>query len=285
MKELKGKSAFVTGAGSGVGLGIARAFAQAGMRIALVDIREEKVRDACRDVKAIGGEALAITADVSDEASLRMAADAAISAFGPVHIAVNNAGVAVSGTPIAEVSVADWDWALAVNLYGVIHGIRIFVPHMIGHGEGGHIVNTASIGGLQVRPGLQQGAYSVTKYGVVALSEALELDLAGTGVGVSVLCPAAVKTRIYETAAARPARFGGPFERPGNFVLKPLLERDGIAPDLVGERVVRAIRDEEFFVFTHSAPRAWIEARHRRMMEAFDRAAHFAADVKMAEGA
>jgi NAD(P)-dependent dehydrogenase (short-subunit alcohol dehydrogenase family) len=138
------------------------------------------------------------------------------------------------------------------------------------HGEGGHIVNTSSIGGLQVQAGWNTGAYSMTKYAVVALSEALEQELRGSGIGVSVFCPAAVDTDLHDSAKNRPARFGGPFVREQQHFLKDLIA-GGLTPLQAGERVVRGIRDDEFFIFSHSAPRKWIEARHQRLMAAFDR--------------
>ncbi|HEX7007918.1 MAG TPA: SDR family NAD(P)-dependent oxidoreductase [Alphaproteobacteria bacterium] len=279
MKDLVGKTAFVTGAASGIGRGMARAFARAGMKVALADIQGEAVEAACAEIAATGAKAIALALDVSDRAAVERAAEAVIAAFGKVHVVANNAGVAIAGTPVERVKPEEWDWIIGVNLYGVIHGVQVFLPLIRSHGEGGHIVNTASIGGLQVRPGFQSGAYAVTKYGVVALSEALDNELAGSGIGVSVLCPAAVDTRIYDTARVRPARFGGPFDRPENNFMREILEREGMHPDRVGERVVQAIKAGEFFVFTHAAPRDWIEARHRRLMDAFNRAARFEADL------
>lgn len=275
MKDLAGRSAFVTGAASGIGLGIARTFARAGMNLALADIQADALEAARAEVEALGARAIALPLDVTDADAFAAAAEAATGAFGEIHVLVNNAGVAVSGTPVADVRLDEWDWVIGVNLYGVIHGLRSVLPLIRAHGEGGHVVNTASIGGLQVNPDLKSGAYNATKYGVVAISEALANDLAGSGIGVSVLCPAAVNTRIYETQKHRPARYGGPFERPDNLRLQPVLEREGLDPDLVGERVVQAIREDELFVFTHTGPRDWIEQRHRRIMDAFDRAALF----------
>jgi NAD(P)-dependent dehydrogenase (short-subunit alcohol dehydrogenase family) len=279
MKEFAGKTAFVTGAASGIGRGMARAFAKAGMNVALADIQAGAVEDARTEIESLGAKAIAITIDVSDRASVERAADAVIGEFGRVHIVCNNAGVSMSGTPVEKVKPEEWDWVIGVNLYGVIHGVQTFLPLIREHGEGGHIVNTASIGGLQVRPGFNSGAYAVTKFGVVAISEALFNELEGSGIGVSVLCPAAVDTKIYETARVRPERFGGAYVRPESQFMRDILVREGMHPDRVGDRVLQAMKDEEFFIFTHAAPRAWIEARHRRMMEAFDRAARFEAEL------
>ena len=272
MKDLKAKTAVVTGAASGIGSGIAQTLARAGMNVALLDIQESALGELRLQIESSGGKAIALAADVSDADSLAAAAQRAEDAFGPIHVAVNNAGVAMHGTPLEEIGLGDWNWVIGVNIYGVIHGIRTFVPMIRKHGEGGHIVNTASIGGLQVHPGWNTGAYSMTKYAVVALSEALEQELAGSGIGVSVLCPASVRTAIYDSAKNRPARLGGPFRREQQHFLKDVIA-DGLAPEQVGERVLRAIRDDEFFVFTHAEPRQLIEARHRRIMDAFDRIA------------
>ncbi len=272
MKDFHGKTAVVTGAASGIGSGIARSLAGAGMNVALLDIQERALDELRRQIESSGGKAIALIADVSDAGSLAAAAQRAEEAFGRIHVAVNNAGVAMHGTPLEEIELQDWNWVIGVNIYGVIHGIRTFVPMIRKHGEGGHVVNTASIGGLQMRPGWNTGAYSMTKYAVVALSEALEQELSGSGIGVSVLCPASVRTAIYDSAKNRPARLGGPFRREQQHFLKDVIA-DGLAPGQVGERVLRAIRDGEFFVFTHSEPRQLIEARHRRIMDAFDRIA------------
>jgi len=270
MRDINGKVAFVSGAGSGIGLGIARQLAKAGAAVALADIRRDAVEAAADDLRAGGAKAVAIGVDVSDRASVERAAAAVEREFGAVHIAVNNAGVAMHGVPVEKVSAADWDWVIQVNIYGVIHGIQVFCPRIRAAG-GGHIVNTASIGGLQVNPNFRTGPYSMTKYAVVALSEALAQELQGSGIGVSVLCPAAVATGIHLPGRARPERLGGPCERPEAAFLGDLI-KDGMKPDDVGARVVRAIRDDEFFIFTHTGPKAWIEARHQRILAAFDRA-------------
>ena len=272
MKDFHGKTAVVTGAASGIGSGIARSLAGAGMNVALLDIQERALDELRRQIESSGGKAIALFADVSDAGSLAAAARRAEEAFGRIHVAVNNAGVAMHGTPLEEIELQDWNWVIGVNIYGVIHGIRTFVPMIRKHGEGGHVVNTASIGGLQMRPGWNTGAYSMTKYAVVALSEALEQELSGSGIGVSVLCPASVRTAIYDSAKNRPARLGGPFRREQQHFLKDVIA-DGLAPEQVGERLLRAIRGDEFFVFTHAEPRQLIEARHRRIMDAFDRIA------------
>ena len=153
----------------------------------------------------------------------------------------------------------------------MINGIRTFVPMIRRHGEGGHVVNTASISGFFIRGGRNQGAYSMTKYAVVALSEALEQEVEDAGIGVSVLCPGAVETHIFASAATRPERFGGPYARPQQDAMRGATGR-GLAPELVGQRVLQAIRQREFYVLTHAGERAAIKARHERIEAAFDRA-------------
>jgi NAD(P)-dependent dehydrogenase (short-subunit alcohol dehydrogenase family) len=219
----------------------------------------------------LGTQVETFVADVSDAALLEETAAAIDKTFGPVHIICNNAGVSMLGVPLEEIPRSDWDWVIDVNINGVINGIRTFVPRMRRHGEGGHIVNTASIAGLQVNPNFKTGAYAMTKYAVVALSEALEQELIGSGVGVSVLCPAAVDTGIHLSARARPQRLGGPFTRDADHFMGDLI-REGLRPEQVGARVVQAIRDGEFYILTHSSPREWVERRFDRIMAAFDRA-------------
>ncbi len=270
MRRLEGRTAIVTGAGSGIGLGLARTFARHGMSVALCDIRGDRLEAALAEVRGLGtAGAIAVVTDVSDRASVRNAADQAVAAFGALHVACNNAGVVIQGRSVAEHTVEEWDWMIGVNLRGVIHGIEVFLPAIRAHGQEGHIVNTASIGGLQVRGERRTGAYSATKYAVVALSESLAADLDGSPVGVSVLAPAAVNTRIYVSGESRPERFGGPDAEPGNRPLQAELERDGLDPDVVGERVVHAIRGRELYVFTHMHTREWLRARHRRIDDAF----------------
>jgi NAD(P)-dependent dehydrogenase (short-subunit alcohol dehydrogenase family) len=175
------------------------------------------------------------------------------------------------GTRLEDVGVDEWNWVIGVNVLGVINGIRAFVPMIRRHGEGGHVVNTASISGFFIRRGRNQGAYSMTKYAVVALSEALEQEVEDTGIGVSVLCPGSVDTRIFASSATRPERFGGPYERPQQTAMRGAMGR-GIAPDMVGQRVLHAIRNNEFYVLTHAGERDAVKARHERIDAAFDRA-------------
>ncbi len=274
MKDLKGKTAYVSGAASGIGFGIASALAQAGANIAMIDIRADALTEARDRLHNLGVHVEAFVSDVSDAARLEETARAIDAAFGPIHIVCNNAGVSMLGEPLENIALSDWNWVIDVNIKGVINGIHTFVPRLRQQGEGGHIVNTASIAGLQVNPNFRTGAYAMTKYAVVALSEALEQELSDTDIGVSVLCPAAVDTGIHLSARARPERLGGPFVRSADHFMGDLI-REGLRPEQVGARVVQAIRDNEFYILTHSSPREWVERRFARIMQAFDRAEAF----------
>jgi NAD(P)-dependent dehydrogenase (short-subunit alcohol dehydrogenase family) len=269
--ELRGKTAIVTGAASGIGRGIAKALGGAGMNLVLAALRPEPLEAARREIEALGSRAIGVTVDVSDAESIAAAGRAAESAFGKLHAAVNNAGVAMHGTRVEDVSVDEWNWVIGVNVLGVINRIRTFVPMMRQHGEGGHVVNTASISGFFIRRGRNQGAYSMTKYAVIALSEALEQEVEDAGIGVSVLCPGAVDTHILASAATRPARFGGPYRRPQQEAMHGAMGR-ALTPDAVGQRVLEAIRQREFCVLTHAHERATVKVRHDRIEAAFDRA-------------
>lgn len=269
MQRLEGKTAIITGAASGIGLGMARAFAHEGMSVVLCDIRGDRLDAALAEVRALGAKAVAVVTDVSDRTSVRDAGDAAVKAFGDLHVACNNAGVTIHGRSVAELTPQEWEWNVGVNLYGVIHGLEIFLPLIRRHGGEGHIVNTASIAGFQIGGHRRSGSYGAMKFAVVALSESIAWDLKDSPIGVSVLAPAAVKTRIYTSGESRPARFGGPYEEPGNHAFQSELDQ-GLEPDVVGERVVRAIRHDEFYVFTHMHTKDWLLARHQKIVAAFD---------------
>ena len=183
------------------------------MNIVLADLRPEPLEAARKLIETIGTRAVTAVVDVSDPQSVEASGKRALDSFGALHVAVNNAGVAMHGTPLEKVTPQEWNWVIGVNMMGVINGIRSFVPLIRSHGQGGHVVNTGSVSSLFVRAGRDQGAYAMTKYAVLALSEALEQELAGSGIGVSVLCPGGVRTAIFESAATRPERFGGSYQR------------------------------------------------------------------------
>jgi NAD(P)-dependent dehydrogenase (short-subunit alcohol dehydrogenase family) len=269
MAEFRGKTAIVTGAASGIGFGIARALAEAGMNLVLADIQPDKLEPARAAIESMGVPAIGVTVDVSDAASVEAAGRAAVRRFGKLHVAVNNAGVAMHGTKLLDVGLDEWRWVVGVNVMGAVHGIRSFVPLIRQHGEGGHVVNTASISGFFVRQGADQGAYSMSKYAVVALSEALEQELAGSGIGVSVLCPGTVNTNLFASAALRPEQFGGPYTRDAQ---EQRTLSAGLPPEQVGRRVLQAMRGGDFYVITHATEREAIRARHRRIEAALDAA-------------
>jgi NAD(P)-dependent dehydrogenase (short-subunit alcohol dehydrogenase family) len=272
--NFSGKTAFVTGAANGIGLGICRALARNGANIVLADIEQAQLETARRELSTFNVRTHAIEVDVSDAEAYERAADQAEAEFGNIHFLFNNAGVSLGPTPLWQVTPAQWEWIFSVNIHGVINGIRTWVPRMQRHGEAGHIVNTASIGGLQVNPKLRNGSYAMTKYAIVAASEALALDLEGSPIGVSVLCPALVATTLYASPQRRPARLGGGFGHPGTEAAKARFS-EGLAPDDVGRRVLDAVARSEFFIFTHEEPRAWIEARHARLLAGFESIARY----------
>ena len=269
--DLKGKTAVVTGSAGGIGLGIAKALAGAGMNLVLADLQPDRLEEARTAIEALGVRAVGVTVDVSDAASVANVARVAASTFGKLHVAVNNAGVAMHGTPVEHVTPEEWNWLIGVNVMGVINGIRSFVPLIRQHGEGGHVVNTASVSGFFVRQGRNQGAYAMSKYAVVALSEALEQEVEGSGIGVSVLCPGPVTTNIFGSAATRPERFGGAYHRPAQEAMGGMLGA-GLPPELVGQRVLLGMQTGEFYILTHTSERDAIKARHARIEAAFDRA-------------
>ena len=269
MKELVGKTAVVTGAASGIGLALAHQLAAAQMKVVLADIEEAPLAAAAEALAATGAQIRAVRTDVADAAQVAALADEAERAFGPVHVLCNNAGVGGGGGALWAVSEADWRWTLDVNLWGVIHGVRAFVPRMIAHGEPGHVVNTASMAGLTATPSL--GPYTVAKFGVVALSEVLakDLDLAGAKLKVSVLCPAFVKTRIAESHRNRPAAPRGD-KVPGAgqmaSAIRAMVEQ-GIPPEDVAAQVIAAIRDERFYILTHPETKPAVATRMKDILE------------------
>jgi NAD(P)-dependent dehydrogenase (short-subunit alcohol dehydrogenase family) len=251
MKDLQGKVAVITGGASGIGRAVADRAAGEGMKIVLGDIEEGPLKEAVDELTGRGAEALGVVTDVSDAASVRALRDRTLDRFGAVHLVHNNAGIGLGG-PIWEVSEEDWRWILGVNLWGVINGVAAFVPTLIEQGEG-HVVNTASIAGLIAAPFL--GPYNATKQAVVAISETLYKDLQGVGapIGVSVLCPGFVRTRIAESERNRPA-WAPDRDVPGADELRGAVRSmvdGGIEAAEVAERVIDAVRSDTFYILTH----------------------------------
>ena len=274
MQDLAGKVAFVTGAASGIGLGIAEALAQAGVKVMMADIEADALEKQVARLAATNADVAGVRADVSLKAELQAAAQATIDRFGKVHILVNNAGVGGGGS-YGDWTDASWDWVIGVNLMSVVWGIEIFGPLMESHGEGGHIVSTASMAGLvaAVAPG-----YNVTKYGVVALSEGLRPTLAQRGIGVSVLCPGFIRTRIMESSRAIPERLTGklalphPTALPNEFVVMAAEAiQNGIDPLYVGELVVEGIEGDWPYIFTDNQFEAGVDLRFAAIKAGFDK--------------
>ncbi|HEX2631840.1 MAG TPA: SDR family NAD(P)-dependent oxidoreductase [Bradyrhizobium sp.] len=278
MRDLAGKAAFVTGGASGIGFALGRRLAEAGMKVMLADIEVDALNAAVESLRDVGPEVRGVTCDVTDPVSVEMAAKASYDAFGNIHVVCNNAGVG-GGSGIDDISLENWRWVLDVNLMGVLHGIRTFLPHIRAHGEGGHIVNTASMAGLN--SGMGFSAYSASKFAVVNMSEGLAARIKPLGIGVTVLCPGFVRTRITESGRNRPARYG-PSQKPdpassaGTLVAQIAeMVRSGLDPDDVAAQVLTAIRENELYVFTHHDAdwRGELEARFAGILAAMDKAA------------
>jgi len=274
MKELAGKTAFVTGAASGIGLGIATALAQAGVKVMLCDIEEVALAGALAGLRRTNADVDSVRADVSLKAELQAAADATVARYGNIHILVNNAGVG-GGLGYGEWTDASWNWTLGVNLMSVIWGFEIFGPLIERHGEGGQIVSTASIAGLI--SGMNP-SYNVSKYGVVALSEGLRAALAPRGIGVSVLCPGFIRTQIGNSRRNLPQRFRGavedaPTAGPIADFVNEIRERisKGIDPLYVGELVREGIENDWDYIFTDNELEPFVDARFAAIKEGFNR--------------
>jgi NAD(P)-dependent dehydrogenase (short-subunit alcohol dehydrogenase family) len=257
MKELRDRVAVVTGAGSGIGRAFAERFAAEGMRVVVADVDEARARETEALLKSRGARALAVQVDVQKAAAVEALAARTLEAFGAVHVLCNNAGIAGLARPSWEQSLEEWQQVVGVNLWGVIHGIRTFVPIMLRQGTEGHVVNTASMAGLMSLPLI--APYHATKFAVVTISESLHMELTMTGapVRVSVLCPGFVRTNIGQDSLTSPrseaeAAMQEAFRR---------LIAEGLDPAIVAERVVEAIRAERFWVFSHPELVAAVQQR------------------------
>ena len=271
MREFDGRVAVVTGGASGIGFSLASAFAAEGMKIVLGDIEAPALDDAVGKLEASGAAVIGVVTDVSDGAQVQALADAAVARFGAIHIACNNAGVGTGGLSW-EAPVSTWEWVLRVNLWGVIHGLRAFVPILMQQSQG-YVVNTASIAGLVAGPFM--APYNASKHAVVALSETLhhEMAMMAPHVKVSVLCPGWVRTRIADSERNRPA--GVPEDVAGESVLSGLLHTlidKGMSSDEVAAKVLAAIRAEQFWILPHDAPgNYWTDFVNERAQSLVDR--------------
>ncbi len=268
MKNLKGKVAAVTGAASGLGRSMALAFAGEGMHVALADVDQAGLKDTEAALQELGIRTIAVKVDVSRAQDVEAFRDRILSELGGIHLVCNNAGVSPLGAAW-ELSAADWQWILGVNLWGVIHGVRAFTPHLMAQNEG-HVVNTASVSGLISPPG--SSAYNVTKHAVVTLSETLhhELRERGSAVGVSVLCPAYVPTRITESERNRPKGVVSEKSKETlarEAMLKKAVASGKVSADQVAQAVVAAVKEERFYILTHPRIKGAIQARMEDILQ------------------
>ena len=260
MIEFKGKTAVVTGAASGIGRSLSSAFAQRGMNVVMADIEADSLASARKEVVALGCEAIDVRTDVTQEEQVFALADAAWDRFGAVHVICNNAGVLIRGDTL-DAERKDWEWILAVNLWGVIHGVRAFVPRMRDSGEEGHIVNTASEAGHFAGDGY--GVYNTSKFAVTGLTESLARDLRNTRIGVSMLCPGQVETGIF-TNTNRPSDFR---KRIDDVPMDRRVAENVMDPGEVAAKVVTGIEEGALYIFSHQdEARLLISKRMNRLM-------------------
>ncbi|WP_050515068.1 SDR family NAD(P)-dependent oxidoreductase [Streptomyces rimosus] len=266
MDQFRNKVAVITGAASGIGRGMAETFADAGMRVVLSDVEEAVLHSTTDALRAGGADVHAVVTDVSVAADVTVLAESTLREFGAVHVLCNNAGIFTGSRPSWESTLDDWAWILGVNLMGVVHGIRAFLPVMIEQNEDAHIVNTASMAGLL--PG--GSLYGATKTAVVALSETLHFELLKGDLRprVSVLCPGLVDTRIHDSARNRPPRYPDAGPTPDHWsteAARQAFRKHGLPPRTVGDQVLQAIREQRFYVLTHPEYAKHVEHRARQI--------------------
>ncbi len=273
MQDVAGNVAVITGAASGIGRGMAESFAAAGMKVVLADVEEDALVKTTEALRGTGADVHCVVTDVSKAEQVQALADESLKRFGAVHVVCNNAGIGVGATSTWEATLDDWKWILDVNLMGVVHGVRTFLPIMLEQGSESHIVNTASLAGLTTGPG--SALYAVTKFGVVALSEHLyhELELAGAKTKLSVLCPGYVSTNIMESERNRPGELKDASPSPTGPQAEAFEEwfreqvQNGLSPRSVGDQVLSAIREERFYILTHPEWNRMIEQRMKNILD------------------
>jgi NAD(P)-dependent dehydrogenase (short-subunit alcohol dehydrogenase family) len=266
MEDVEGRVAFITGGSSGIGRGIAVAFARAGMHVVVSGRRQEHIDESLAQFAELGLGVEAVTLDVTDRAAVDRAAEETERRFGAVHVLVNNAGIGLAG-PVADATEGDWDWLIDVNIKGVAHGIQAFLPRIRAHGEGGHIVTTASMGGLLP---VAAGLYSMTKAAVIALSEALHIELAAEGIGVSAYCPGPVHSNIAGGVTQRPAAYAATgYAPPDPARLAAASSAPYMSPVEAGERVLEGVRRGDLFILTHPEFRDGVRERFDTVLAAF----------------
>jgi NAD(P)-dependent dehydrogenase (short-subunit alcohol dehydrogenase family) len=263
--DIAGKVAVVTGGASGIGRGIGRALAARGADVVVADVEAGRAEEVAAELARAGVRSLGVACDVTERASVEALAERAWSAFGRVDVLCNNAGVGTLAA-VVDTPLRDAEWVFAVNVWGVIHGCQVFVPRFVAAGRPAHVLNTGSEHSVGIPfPGM--GIYTATKHAVLALSDVLRRELESQGIGVSILCPGAVRTEIWNAGRNRPARFGGRQESPAEFA--SFLD-SGMDPDDVGRLAVAGIEAGDFFIMSHPEVRAIAEARSRDVLAAFD---------------
>jgi NAD(P)-dependent dehydrogenase (short-subunit alcohol dehydrogenase family) len=267
VNAFEGKTAVVTGAASGIGFGLAERFAAEGMNVVMADVERPALEQAAEQLHARGATVLALPTDVTDADGVDRLAAGAGAAFGPVHVLCNNAGVGLA-RPIVEMGLDDWGWVLDVNLWGVIHGLRAFLPGMLAHGEPGHVVNTSSMAGLLAAPSMP--VYSASKAAVLAISECLheEMEQAGAQIGVSALCPGLVNTRVHLSERNRPGGDPSIGDDTTSRLGDRMTDFRAMEPSEVAACVVDAIHERRLYVFTHPEWIGMAAARYDRILDA-----------------
>ncbi|NML12276.1 SDR family NAD(P)-dependent oxidoreductase [Sphingobium sp. AR-3-1] len=271
MTQVAGRTAFITGGGSGVALGQAKVFAQAGCKVAIADIRQDHLDEAMAWFDGRGHDVMAVKLDITDRDAYARAADAVEAKLGPVELLFNTAGVSIFG-PLQNATYDDWDWQLDVNLKGVINGIQTFVPRMIERDKGGHIINTASMSAFVALKGT--GIYCTSKMAIRGLSECLALDLADHGIGVSMLCPGAVNSNIHEAVLTRPAHL----QKTGYYGADPDVMAHlkqvisvGMEPEVLAQYVLKGVEADQLYILPYPEFRGTLEDIHERVMAAVAR--------------
>ena len=268
MTRVAGRTAFITGGGSGVALGQAKVFAEAGCKVAIADIRQDHLDEAMAYFDGTDHAVMPVKLDITDRAAYAAAADAVEAKLGPVELLFNTAGVSIFG-PLQNATYDDWDWQLNVNIGGVINGIQTFVPRMIARGNGGHIVNTASMSAFVALKGT--GIYCTSKMAIRGLSESLALDLAEHNIGVSMLCPGAVNTNIHEAVLTRPAHLqdtGYYGADPAVFARLKSIIAVGMEPETLARYVVKGVEEDQLYILPYPEFRGTLEEIHDRVMSA-----------------
>ena len=270
MQTFEDKVAFVTGGASGIGLGITKKLVEAGMKVVIADLRQDHLDEAMEwfESRQLGRRVHGIRLDVTDRAAMAAAADETEKVFGKLHVVVNNAGVGIEG-PLKGATYDDWDFGMGVNLGGVINGVQTFVPRIRAHGEGGHVVNTASLAGMVTMPA-NMVMYVTAKAAVIAMSESIRTELGPEGIGVSVLCPGPIKSNIHQLNQNRPVHFkaSDAFTESADRLAQRQVSTLWMEPEQVGDMVVDAIRNDKLYIVTHGEWRDAVKSRFEAMMDA-----------------